>query len=258
MKEKFNLRAIIVALIAALAGVIIVFSLSDYPAWVGVGGSLIASGLVIFLQALLVDKLYVNPTENWGLERIYYTRSEQNTDTDPQLKKSKYKIDAVVFGLKSFRDKHGHLIESCLNKGVNIRILTMDPEGQFIAQREKEEKVAQDSIKQTIEQLVEWADSLNERNKKGSIVIKGYNCMTLDFYWRVDDTVCIGPYWYGTDSQQTITYMFKDHDKNGLGFKQYSEHFEKLWNEKELARELTKTVKRKQKGRGNKHKASTR
>ena len=242
MKEKYNLRAIIVALIAAIAGTILVFAKKENNAWVGIGGSLIASGLVIILQALLVDKVKTSQIEIWGLKRIYYTRSEQNTDTDPQLRKAKYKIDAIVFGLKSFRDKHGHLIETCLNRGVNIRILTMDSSGEFIMQREKEEKVAEGSIKQTIEQLVDWADNLNSYNKKGKITIKGYNCMTLDFYWRVDDSVCIGPYWYGTDSQQTITYLFMDDDKNGLGFKQYSEYFEKLWNEPQLSRELTKPI----------------
>lgn len=241
MKEKFNLRAIIVALIAVIIGISLVFLLKTNAAWVGIGGSLVASGLVIILQSLLVDRVKVNEIDKWGLERIYYTRSEQNTDTDPQLKKAKYQIDAVVFGLKSFRDKHGHLIETCLNRGVNIRILTMDPEGPFIAQREREEKVSEGSIKQTIEQLVIWANKLNNQNKKGKIEIRGYNCMTLDFYWRVDDSICIGPYWYGTDSQQTITYKYVD-DDNGLGFKQYVEHFEKLWNEDEIIRVLTEPV----------------
>lgn len=240
MKEKVNLRAIIVALIAVIIGIVIVFLLRFNAAWVGIGGSLIASGLVILLQTLFVDRIKINEIDKWGLERIYYTRSEQNTDTDPQLKKAKYQIDAVVFGLKSFRDKHGHLIEMCLNRGVNIRILTMDPEGEFIAQREREEKVSEGSIKQTIEQLVAWANQLNTQHRKGRIEIKGYNCMTLDFYWRVDDTVCIGPYWYGTNSQQTITFRFNDDHGRGLGFKQYVEHFEKLWNEPSLSRTLTK------------------
>ena len=191
---------------------------------------------------MLVDKIHINELEKWGLERIYYTRAEQNTDTDPQLRKAKYKLDAVVFGLKSFRDKHGHLVEECMKRGVKIRILTMDPEGVYIQQREKEEKVAAGSIKQTIEQLVDWADKMNSQFKKGSIEIKGYNCMTLDFYWRVDDSICIGPYWYGTDSQQTITYKFRDDYKNGLGFKQYEEYFEKLWNEPDLTRLLTKPI----------------
>lgn len=41
-----------------------VFVLKDNAAWVGISGSLIASGLVILLQALLVDKLYVNQLES--------------------------------------------------------------------------------------------------------------------------------------------------------------------------------------------------
>ncbi len=242
MKERLNHKAINVGLITVIIGILIVFLLKEEAEWVGIGGSLVASGLVILLQTLLVDRIKINELEKWGLERIYYTRAEQNTDTDPQLKKAKYQIDAVVFGLKSFRDKHGHLIEACLSRGVNIRVLTMDPDGGFISQREHEEKVSEGSIKQTIEQLVEWANQLNAQNKKGKIEIRGYNCMTLDFYWRVDDTVCIGPYWYGTDSQQTITYKYVDDDERGLGFKQYVEHFEKLWSEPELTRVLTEPI----------------
>ena len=102
--------------------------------------------------------------------------------------------------------------------------------------------VSEGSIKQTIIQMVAWADRLNQQKRKGKIEIKGYNSMTLDFYWRVDNTICIGPYWYGTDSQQTITYKFRDDEKNGLGYKQYEEYFEKLWNDADLTRELTKPV----------------
>ena len=51
--------------------------------------------------------------------------------------------------------------------------------------------------------------------------------MTLDFYWRMDDDLYIGPYWQGYSSQQTITYKF---DKGGEGFRVYTDYFEKLWD----------------------------
>ena len=60
--------------------------------------------------------------------------------------------------------------------------------------------------------------------------------MTLDFYWRVDDVIYIGPYWYGVESQQTITYKYL---AGGKGFTQYSEYFETLWNNTDLCRPLT-------------------
>ena len=55
--------------------------------------------------------------------------------------------------------------------------------------------------------------------------------MTLDFYWRIDDELYVGPYLYGIPSQQTITYKFVN---GGMGFKLYSEYFESLWNNDKL------------------------
>lgn len=61
--------------------------------------------------------------------------------------------------------------------------------------------------------------------------------MTLDFYWRVDDEMYIGPYWYGIGSQQTITYKFK---KGKKAFELYEEYFEKLWIDEKNTTLLTK------------------
>ena len=51
--------------------------------------------------------------------------------------------------------------------------------------------------------------------------------MTLDFYWRMDDELYVGPYLLNIESQQTITYK---HLKGDKGFKLYSDYFESLWN----------------------------
>lgn len=66
-----------------------------------------------------------------------------------------------------------------------------------------------------------------KKGYKGKICVKEYNCMTLDFYWRVDDTMYIGPYWYGYKSSDTITYCF---EKDKKGFMYYSEYFESIWD----------------------------
>lgn len=59
--------------------------------------------------------------------------------------------------------------------------------------------------------------------------------MTIDFYWRIDDILYTGPYWYGTASQQTVTYKFK---KGGRGFVLYSNYFEDLWNNTTLTKKV--------------------
>ena len=241
--KKYNTKAIIVALLVLLTGfALTVFDIFWFKTvsnvWISIGCSLVASALVILLNTFLVDATIYNPLDDWKLRRIATTRAEINSECAERLRCAKYQVDIVAFGLQSFRNKQSSLIEGYLKKGVNFRILTMDPKSDFVLQREREEDDT--NIKNSIEKLVEWADKLNTKQYKGRVIVKGYSCMTLDFYWRVDNTIYVGPYWVGYDSQQTVTYAF---DKGGDGFKLYSDYFEKLWNDNEISSYLTKETK---------------
>lgn len=238
--NKHNLKTIIVGLIVLAIGV--VMALMDAFIWhspssivLNIGCSLLASSIVILLTTLLVDEKKKNPLDEWGIRKIYSTRAEKNADSDAELDKAHYQVDAVAFGLSNFRSKYSRKVETCLKKGVNFRILTMDPNSEFVHQREKEENTVDGQIAKSIKDLVEWADILNRKKYKGKIIVKGYNCMTLDFYWRVDNEMYVGPYWYCQPSNQTITYAFSE---GGKGFTQYSTYFEDLW-ENSIAQPLT-------------------
>ncbi|MBR0528864.1 MAG: hypothetical protein IJJ76_03750 [Ruminococcus sp.] len=239
--EKYNWKSIIAGLIVLLAGIILIICdiyviKTSMNLWVSIGCSLIASAMVILLNDIFVNKIKQNPLDDWNIKKIYKTRAEKNADSDPNLDKVKYCVDGVAFGLSSFRSKYTKKVESCLKRGVNFRILTMDPDGDFISSREKEEGEVEGNITKSINDLVQWANRLNKKGYKGRIIIKGYNCMTLDFYWRVDDTIYIGPYWYGYKSSDTITYCFLE---GGKGFNLYSEYFDSLWENADLTHPLT-------------------
>lgn len=243
MKGKYNIKTVNTGLVIIIAGILIVLAdifwlKTKQNIWISIGCSLLASGIVILAQAILIDGKRENPLDEWGLEKIYETRAEKNKESDPELDKAKEQVDAIAFGLKSFRTKHTKRVEKILRKGVNIRILTMNPDKEniFLKQREIEEEETEGQIRNSIEQLVSWANTLNSRNYQGKIEVKGYKCMTLDFYWRVDDDIYIGPYWYHVGSQQTITYKFH---KGRKGFDTYKEYFETLWNDDENTIKLT-------------------
>lgn len=244
MKGKYNLKAIVAGLVIIISGIIAVlidiFLLNTTQnIWISIGCSLLASGIVILAQELLVEGKKINPLEEWGLEKIYETRAEKNKESDPELDKAKEQVDAIAFGLKSFRSKHTDKVRKILERGVNVRILTMNPDKDnlFLKQREAEEEETEGQIRNSIEKLVKWADDLNSCKYKGKIEIKGYKCMTLDFYWRVDNDIYVGPYWYHFGSQQTITYKFCNGKK---GFDMYKDYFEKLWNDESNTIKLTK------------------
>ncbi len=241
MTEKVNWKSIVGGLLSILVGIGLVLidvfvAHTTTSVWISIGCSLIASGLVILLTAILIERKKSDPLDEWKIQKIYSTRAERNSEADPNIDHARYCIDGIAFGLSTFRTMYGKRIEQCLKKGVNIRLLTMDPEGIFVSFREQEENAAPGGIKDTIVDLVNWANELNRNNPKGKIVIKAYGSMTLDYYWRVDDDLYIGPYWYGYKSADTITYKFVS---GGRGFQHYSDYFERLWDDKELCRVLT-------------------
>ena len=241
MKDKYNWKSIVAGLVATLVGVICILAdlfwwKTAQNLWISIGCSLIASGLVIVLTAVFVDRLPFNPLDEWRIRLITSTRAEMNKDCEIEFDKARHQIDIVAFGLSTFRTAQTERqILAHLKKGVNFRILTMDPNSDFVIERERAEEKA--NIKNSIEKLIEWADNLNAKGSRGKIIIKGYNTMTLDFYWRTDNVLYVGPYWYGYDSQLTVTYKFT---KGGKGFQLYSKYFDRLWNDESLSKTLTK------------------
>ena len=236
-----NFKTLLVALGVTIVGILCVVvdgSIQTANGWLNnIGCSLIASSVFAILNAAYVEYRVEKPVEKWKLTEIFRTRAEKNQDSDPKLHHVKYRIDGVAFGLRSFRSKHTEPIEDCLRREVQIRLITMNPSSSFADQRDSEEHENEGNTKNSINNLVEWADELNDKGYKGKIEIKGYSCMTLDFYWRVDDDLYIGPYWYGVPSQQTITMKFI---AGGIGFEEYAAYFERLWNDNDIMQKLTK------------------
>lgn len=179
-----------------------------------------------------------NVVTAWGLERIFKTRAEKNAESDVLLEKHNIAhLDGIAFGLRSFRNTREKDVLQCLCNGMQMRLLVMNPYSSFVEQRAIEENSMPNKIADSILDLLEWVNKLNKecaaKSGKGRIDVKLYSAMTLDFYWRIDDCLYVGPYWFGVDSQQTITYKFKN---GGRGFTLYSYYFEDLWNNDELAK----------------------
>lgn len=240
---KYNLKSIIVGLIVTIVGILLIIAdifwwKTASMVWISIGCSLLASALVILLNTFLVDVRTTNPLDDWKLKMITSTRAEINSDCELEMESAKHQVDIIAFGLRSFRTTHTEKqVLGKLKKGITYRILTMNPDSTFVSARETEEN--NKNIRDSIADLVSWADKLNSKSSRGKIVVKGYNSMTLDFYWRTDNVIYIGPYWNGYESQQTITYKFL---KGGKGFKMYSDYFEKLWDNDTLTSFLTKKI----------------
>ena len=99
----------------------------------------------------------------------------------------------------------------------------MDPYCDVLSMRDIAEGKAEGATRQSILQLQEFFD---QTQKRRTVQIKYHRQLPLDFYFRVDDRVFVGPYIYGKEGQQMITYEF---ERDGEGFKYYTDYFEKLW-----------------------------
>ena len=179
MKETYNWKSLFAGVGIILIGAVmcIASGFSAQP-WdnilLSIGCSLIASGLVILMHDFFVERKKVSMLDEWKIERIFSTRAEKNAESDPELVKAKYRVDAIAFGLGSFRSKQTPKVETCLRKGVNFRIITMMPDSPYAAERDKEENKNNGTTSYSIQQLVEWADKLNSRSMRGKVIVKGY------------------------------------------------------------------------------------
>ena len=102
MKGKYNLKAIITGLVIIITGIAtilidIFFLKTSQNIWISVGCSLLASGIVILAQELLIEGKVIDPLQEWGLEKIYETRAEKSKESYSELDKAKEQVDAIAF-----------------------------------------------------------------------------------------------------------------------------------------------------------------
>lgn len=176
----------------------------------------------------------------WGLHSIYKHRNLMHDDCDIDLNNATNQVDIVRYGLRVFRRSRNKITDELLKRGVNFRILTMDPKSPFVSQKEKEDEIISGYLGNIIDQLVEWANKKN-RNKEniGRIIVKGYSCMPLGYFLRIDDSVYVSTLFWGLDS--TISYKYT---KDGEAFNRYTEYFDKLWSNDNITKELTEPIKK--------------
>jgi hypothetical protein len=202
---------------------------------ISVGCSLIASALVILVTYFILYEKddIVDVIKLWGLQGIYHRR-DKSQRSNPKLENMKTRLDIIAFGVSSLRSAMRTVIEERVRSGVQIRILTISPDSIFLKQQEIDEGCVKGQIRKTNIDLGEWVSGLQKMSKnQDSVQIKYYDALPLDLYFRIDNSLFVGPYLHGIQSQQTITYEYNEH---GIAFKEYTDYFEMLWNNETFAK----------------------
>lgn len=194
-----------------------------------VGTSIFASSIVSSLSAryLIQQSSATQMVEQWGLDKIYETRAEINTETNELLRNTK-KLEICAMGLKGFRDAQGRTIEKRISEGMFLKVLTIDPSSPILPMIDQTEGLAIGSTKATIMSLIDWITDLKKMQVvSNQVEIKAYDHYPYDFYFCMDGVVFTGPYQAKT-SQQTITYKYL---ANTLGSNYFKSYFDSLWEQ---------------------------
>ena len=229
--EWMNVLIFLVGVILILVGALIS---SDLVAWkqslLGVGASVVASAVVAhitsrYLRAQATSNQLIH---DWRIEGMYRTRAEANQLCNELLPNAR-QVDIIAFGLRSFRDRQSPLMKQLVQQGLQLRVLTLKPDSQHVAARSNAEKLKKGQLKSEISELLSWVSELRTNTPSAERVqLKTYDASHLDFIFRIDNIVFVGPYLHGQTSQQAITISFR---KGGIGFDFWSEYFEKVWND---------------------------
>lgn len=232
-RERWNTKTImIITLLFSITLIATSFIYTiEYSDWkniqISVACSILASNIIMFFTSefMLRSRRRTEIIDRWGVEALYKTRAEMNLSTNDSLSKCKEDIEIIAFGLKSFREAKSDEIERLLDKGVNVKILTMSPESEMMKYVDDRESLVSGATKKSIEDLISWVEAIKDNPKRKNIEIRFYDSLPLDFYFKVDDRIYIGPYLKGLSSQQTISYEFS----SGEGYRYWSRYFQKLW-----------------------------
>jgi len=243
-KNLVNLIIILLGILLTIIGFILPNDTIPSSVLVSIGLSFLSTGLVALLMLMTIDSKDDDEREQmyleWGIAEIYQTRSEMNSHTAKAYPNMKKEFQQIAFGVKSLRDAYDKLFIEKVKKGLKIRFITIHPNSPFLLEREKIENKQPGEIRKTIIDLMAWIEKLQKVAKKSSNVqIRFYDSLPLDFYSKIDDNLYVGPYLYGKESQQTISYRFSP---IGKGYKYYNEYFETIWND-EMMKDL-ETVKK--------------
>ena len=226
--RQLNLVTLLAGAVVTLTGLLV--SGDWRTVLISIGASVIASAVVVWLSSryLFIESRTKEIIDAWRLNAIYRTRAEMNLRADACLASCDTRLDIAAFGLKSFRDTQSNLIRNRLKRGIRLRILAPDPASVFVAQRERDEKEVGGQIRNTICQLIEWCNELRScAPQPENVQVRLYDALPVDFYFRVDDTVFLGPYMHGRSSQQSFSMEFLP---GGIGFEYWSKYFEELWD----------------------------
>jgi hypothetical protein len=207
-----------------------------------VGTSLIAAGItgwVIYSYVRQSQHLTaaIEMVTQFGFVAAFLGRSVKIREQyDERMKRFTKSADVIGFGLSAFRQDNIQLFPIWKKQG-RIRILLLDPEfpstrASYADQRDAEENDPPGTIARQVRQFVRETASLLE---PGHFEVRLYRCLPMINIFRIDDEVLWGPYLMKEQSRNSPTFVVR---AGGEMFGRLTSHFERIWSDPVLSREI--------------------
>jgi hypothetical protein len=195
--------------------------------YVSIGTSLIATGIVVFLdlwKKLTIKKVtsrIKNVINDAGVQWISKKRDLDRYDN--LIENLKDSLDICGYSLGGFFDSFSDKIkEKAQRKNVKVRVLFVDPDSYSSAQRANIEGKSVQLFKEKLDAFRRFFDGIN------SIEIRKIEIPLSSMIYRIDDVMFIGPHFYKKQSKSTLTIEIS---KGQWLFSEYQEEFNRIWND---------------------------
>jgi hypothetical protein len=209
---------------------------------VSVGTSLIAAGMtgwVIYVYVRASDRLTaaIEIVTRFGFVAAFSGRSIKIREQyDDRMKRFNKAADIIGFGLNSLRQDNLKSFPIWKQQG-RIRILLIDPEypsskASYANQRDVEEQEPIGTIARQVRQFIADTATLMEA---GRFEIRLYRCLPMLNMYRIDDEILWGPYLMHEQSRNTPTFLVRAGSEM---FDWLTSHFERIWSDPKLTREV--------------------
>jgi hypothetical protein len=229
-------------MIIFLVGVVLVQQRS--AAWTAVGSSLMAAGMagwVLFLYVWLSESRAerLEMLRQLGFRCAFPVRSVGiKGQYDKRLAHATSQIDIMGFGLRSLRQDYERQFAAWA-ACASVRILLLDPDFptpqcSMADQRDREERDDGGTIRRDVEAFVKAAAPLI-REEQAAFKVRLYRCLPTVNMFRIDRELFWGPYLVREASRNLPTFVIAE---GGSLFPVLTRHFETIWSDPELSREV--------------------
>ncbi|MBK8624650.1 MAG: hypothetical protein IPN86_03425 [Saprospiraceae bacterium] len=194
--------------------------------YVSIGTSLIAAGIIIFLdlwKMLTINKItekVKNIINESGVERIFKKRDLDRYDD--LIKNLNESLDICGYSLGGFFESFGEAIINKSQNNIKVRVLFVDPESEAARQRAEIEGKSVQLFKERIQTFN------NYFNGYSFVEIRKIGVPLSSMIYRIDDVMFIGPHFYKKQSKSTLTIELA---KQKWLFIEFQKEFDRMWND---------------------------